>query len=177
MKKFNPVYLALVFLVSAVLFVACSKEAISDENTTSQSNLVKNNQANLNSITNVAKIGKCVSIGLSYGFISISTEVCCWRWTPRSPTYACSWGSKKDYISIDEDTFKGYIDVEQLGSEILKEIDSNNLKKLKINKSLTYEEDGIVYKVKVGDYLIEKDEIGRFIKVDISIKQKNNAIK
>lgn len=182
MKKLNPAYLAFVFLLSAILFVACSKEELSDKDVLSKINVEKESSDSFyglknktGSIANKVRTGKCVTISLSIDIITVSTEVCCWRWTSRSPIYACSWGSKKDNISLDENTFKGYIDVEQLGSDVLRKIDENKLNKLKIRKSFTYEEDGVVYKVKVGDYLIEKDEAGRFIKVDISIKEKTQT--
>jgi hypothetical protein len=108
----------------------------------------------------------CVTVEVSVGFFSVSTELCCWRHSAHSPTYRCCLGNGCADRSMNSSNL-GYIDIEKLDKKIISEIENNKLTKLKISKSSTSKE-GV--KIVDGEYDILKDENGRYLIVNILTK-------
>ena len=110
----------------------------------------------------------CFTVELSVGFLSVSAEICCWRWTPRSPKFKCDFASNLRQNGEIWAT-DGYIDIESLSSELKDKIEKNKLTKLNISSETIFIENNKSYTVKEGEYDIIKDNDGMYLKVEIIV--------
>lgn len=112
-----------------------------------------------------SSVMRCFTVTLNLGIASIGTEVCCWRASAHSPKYDCSWGG-----GSQTNRGHGYIDIETLDPKVKKEINDKKLTVISISNSSSFSDGNIKMKVLDGNYTIQKDEKGRYLKVNIAIE-------
>lgn len=108
-----------------------------------------------------------VNVGIFEG--SVSVEVCCYKKAAFSPKYGCDFAQNLR-TSNGRNFTNGYININSLDEKMIDVINSKNIEEVTITKSETVEFEGKRYTVKDGKYKIERDEDGKFIKVDLIIE-------